>query len=103
MSRRSKKIQHMKLTAQVLQEQVAEMHDLIERLQAGAAADRYIARIELAIEPTHLPDGRMYYIAPKGFQKANPYWYRRMFLKPCSKSFRESGGLPVVGVEGEQT
>jgi hypothetical protein len=86
-----------------LQEQVREMHDLIERLQAGAAADRYVARIELAIEPTHLPDGRMYFIAPRGFQKTNPDWHRRMFLKPYSKSFREKGGLSVVGIEGEQT
>ena len=86
-----------------LQEQVAAMHDLVERLQAGAAADRWVARNELAIEPTLLPDGRMYYIAPEGFQKANPDWHRRMFLMPHTKNFRESGVPSVVEVEGEQT
>ena len=86
-----------------LREQVAQMHDLIERLQAGAAADRWSARLELSIEPTFLPDGRMYFIAPEGFQKASPWWYRRMFLKPHTKNFREMGEVSVVEVEGDST
>ena len=48
-----------------LQEQIAEMHILIERLKVGAAIDRYTARIELSIEPTYAIDQKFYCLGPE--------------------------------------